>query len=294
MKFAGFIMTFCRKEIAIQSILKIFEQSVKPEELLIIDNDPEMSASLISSSLSHLPLSYIPMGYNAGPSGAAKKGLELLLAKGYDFVAWYDDDDPPYFEDVHEVLLKVLHDNPNCGCTGVVGQLFDRRKGLMKRVDDRQLEGDGYIEVDNIAGNMIKIINAALIRQHAITPEEKLFFGFEELDLDLQIKKYGYSLLVEKSIYRRHRALHKRVGIKLKKNVFKSDRQLKRDYYSTRNMLYLLKREHLFKAMLFTLARVIAKSIISFRYGLKYGLISIKYQSLALLHFVFSIYGKKV
>jgi GT2 family glycosyltransferase len=234
------------------------------------------------------------MGYNAGPSGAAKKGLELLVAKGYDYIGWYDDDDPPYFEDVHEVLLKVLYENPNCGCTGVVGQLFDRNMGLMKRVNDQQLNGDGCIEVDNIAGNMIKIINTAVIRQHTITPEEKLFFGFEELDLDLQIKRYGFSLLVDKSIYRRHRVLHQRVGVKVKKNLVKTGRQLKRDYYSTRNMLYLLKRERLFTAILYTLSRVVIKSVISFRYGLKYGLTSVKYQCLALLHFTFSIYGKKV
>jgi len=55
-----------------------------------------------------------------------------------------------------------------------------------------------------------------MIRKHQIFPDEKLFFGMEELDFDLKIKKIGYSLLVDRPFYHQHRLRGNRVAVPIR------------------------------------------------------------------------------
>lgn len=289
---SAFIITYKRVDIAKNTIQDYFQQSVIPDKLIIIDNDPDQSAQVLIDHLPHLPLEYHSMGFNAGPAGAAAAGLRILSGAGYNYILWIDDDDPPYFEDVVERLIQVMDTHPDCGCTGVVGQYFNLKSGLIRRVPNVELEGEGSIEVQNIAGNMIKLVNGDLIRKHTIVPEEKLFFGFEELDFDLQIQKTGYRLWVEKDLYRKHRQLHNRTGWAVQRGKRKSEALMKRDYYSSRNLLRILYREKLIQAFISTLFRIVYKSITGFRYGPTYGMKHLWYQFMATLHFLLNRYGK--
>jgi len=45
-----------------------------------------------------------------------------------------DDDDPPLFPDVLEILLKIAVNEPNCGCVGAVGQYYNNNSGKIIRV----------------------------------------------------------------------------------------------------------------------------------------------------------------
>jgi GT2 family glycosyltransferase len=74
------------------------------------------------------------------------------------------------------------------------------------------LQSDGVLKVDTIAGGMSKIVSGEMIRNHQIFPDEKLFFGMEELDFDLKIKKIGYRLLVDRPFYYQHRLRWNRVA----------------------------------------------------------------------------------
>jgi GT2 family glycosyltransferase len=288
---AAFVMTYKRPLIAKETIEKLFSQSVPPEKVLVIDNDEEESGREIVAQLYNLPIEYIAMGYNSGPAGAAKKGLEQLTSEGYQWIAWIDDDDPPYFPDVFKKLLQLAQINPKCSCVGVVGHYFDRKTGLTHRVPNSVLEGVGSIEIDTIAGNMIKLINSEVIKKNNVLPNEFLFFGFEELDYDLQMQKAGYKLLVDKALFLEHRIYHNRLHIE-KKAIKKSERQLIRDYYSSRNMLYILKKNRLLSALLYTFLRIAYKCVITFKFGFSHGILNLKYQSKAIFHFVISKYGQ--
>jgi GT2 family glycosyltransferase len=291
LKFAAFVMTYKRQVVAKQTIEALFNQTVSPEKVLIIDNDELQSGKIIQEQLAHLPIEYYAVGYNSGPAGAAAKGLQILAKEGYDWIAWIDDDDPPYFPDVFEKLLQLAQTNPKCGCVGVVGQYFDRKKALMKRVPNSLLDGNEILEVDTIAGNMLKIINAKLVNERLVLPDTSLFFGFEELDYDLQIQNAGYKLLVDKALFLQHRIYHNRLYIeKIAKK--KTERQLVRDYYSSRNMLYILKKNRLFRALFYTFLRIAYKCVITFKYGFSHGMLNLKYQSKAIFHFIFGSYGK--
>ena len=98
--YAAFIMTYRRPEILQDTINKLLNQTSPPQKILIIDNDPLKSAYTIAENNIHKNVDYLAVGYNSGPAGAAKRGLEVLSAKGFSWVAWIDDDNPPIFENI--------------------------------------------------------------------------------------------------------------------------------------------------------------------------------------------------
>jgi GT2 family glycosyltransferase len=284
--FAAFIMTYKRTAILEDTIRILYNQSHPPQKILIVDNDPAYSAKDIIAKFPDFKISYHATGYNAGPAGAAKAGLELLTKEGYQWIAWIDDDDPPLFEDTFEILLKSASKNKKCGCVGVVGQYFNRKNGVVIRVPDKELDGIGSFEVDNIAGNMSKIINADVCLKGKVYPDEKLFFGFEELDFDLRLQKSGYVLLVDKELYKKHRIYYNRIDIIHKRGKKKDINKLWREYYSTRNSMIILWKNAFYQALFFSFFRFFIKLFISFRYGLRYGILTCQMIIKAVFHFL--------
>jgi glycosyltransferase involved in cell wall biosynthesis len=285
--YAAFIMTYRRPEILNDTIVKLNNQTIPPSKILIIDNDPMNSASFVAEKHNQHNVTYFSTGYNAGPAGAAKIGLEMLSKEGFSWIAWIDDDNPPIFDNIFETLLNLANSLPKIGCVGTVGQCFNRNKGVMQRIPDDKLEGQGNIEVDNISGGMCKLVNTNIIIQEKIFPDEKLFYGFEELDFDLRIQNAGYHLLTDKELYKKHRLYYNRIGLQLERGKRKNVQSLWREYYSSRNILIILKKQKLYKALLFSITRSTIKIIIGFRFGLNYGFKNAKLISLALYHFLF-------
>lgn len=292
LKFAAFIMTFQRVSILEDTIRSLFEQSVPPQKILIVDNDAAQSAKCVATKFENFPVEYIPMGYNSGPAGAAKKGLEILSEQDFQWIAWMDDDDPPIFPNTFEILLQLANSNKNCGCVGNVGQRFNTKNGLMIRIPDALLDGNGTLEVDNIAGNMCKIVNADVCRLKNVYPDEDLFFGFEELDFDLRIKEAGYSILVDKVFYKKHRLYWSRTNLKIKKGTKKDEKRIWRDYYSLRNNLIILRKHALHRAVLASLMRAIIKMVSGYRFGFSYGFKNFQVVLKAVIHFIIGKKGK--
>lgn len=291
-QYAAFIMTYRRPDILKQTIDKLIEQRLPPHKILIIDNDPLKSASSVIENYSSDFIEYFSTGYNSGPAGAAKFGLENLSSKGFSWIAWIDDDNPPVFDDIFKRLIELGNSHNRVGCVGTVGQYFNQKKGIMERVSDIELDGSGFIQVDNIAGGMCKLINTNVVIEDKILPDEKLFYGFEELDFDIRLKNAGYILLTDKEIYKKHRILYNRMSFTLHRGSKKEISNLWREYYSIRNILFILKKQKFYKAIILTIARSILKLFFGFRYGIVYGFKNAKLISLALWHFIIDKTGK--
>lgn len=270
-KFAGFLMTYERADILEQTIEKILSQSIAPEKLLIVDNSESNATELMIKRLGNPVLVYHKVGKNSGPAGAAKVGLELLSKEGFDWIYWGDDDDAPIFEDTFKILLHTALSDEKCGCVGVVGQYFNRFTGFVKRVPNELLQLEGVLEVDTIAGGMSKIVNGEMIRECQIFPDEKLFFGMEELDFDLKIKKVGYKLLVDRTFYYKHRLRWNRVDVPNKSMRAKSNNALVREYYSIRNGLYIYQKNGLVSAWIIFFVYYAVKQVFSFKFGMTQG-----------------------
>lgn len=271
--FSAFIITYERPEILKKTVQKILEQTFPPEKILIIDNSKTALTQEVVASLNNLPIEYYRMGYNAGPAGAAKIGLSRLAAEGYEWIYWGDDDNPPDFDTAFESLLEIpqSHTNLSIGVLGAVGQFFNRSTGNIIRVEDSAIKTSNIIEVDSIAGGMSMIVNSEVIKRDVL-PEASLFFGFEELDFCLKVKKAGFKLVVSSELFLKSRTKYNRITFRPPLYAVKSYEGLSRQYYSIRNSLWILKWHNLYSAFFYQLMKAIIKCGIGFRYGFRYGL----------------------
>ncbi len=283
------MITYHRPEILKETIGKIFAQSYPPEFLWVIDNSENLETDHAIASLLDPRIRYHHMGYNAGPAGAAKKGLELCAKEGADWIYWGDDNDPPFRPDCFERLLAMRDENPFCGVLGSVGQFFDRKKGVIKRVQTRLLEKKKWIEVDYVAGGMCMLVSGTVAKA-GIAPNPDLFFGFEELDFCLRVNRKGYKLIVDTSLFLDARRQSGR--LEFERPVYQKKANLAREYYSLRNLLFISDsltlngmRNHLIKKWL-------AKMLFGFRYGIGYGASNFRMISLAFLHYFKGKKGK--
>lgn len=180
MKFAAFIMTYERPRVVLDTIEKLQSQTFPPSKILVVDNSESTDTETAIAALNHETVEYHGVGYNSGPAGAAKIGLEKLTAEGFDWIFWGDDDDPPLFEDACERLFETIKNNSDLkiGVVAAVGHYFNRRTGVIERVKDEELNGEGALSVQSAGGGQTMIVNSAVVKE-GVLPDENLFFGFE-------------------------------------------------------------------------------------------------------------------
>ncbi|MBA4301924.1 MAG: glycosyl transferase [Cyclobacterium sp.] len=282
MNFGGFLITYQRPEILVSTIHAIFAQTLPPQKLWIIDNSEDRETEQIIFGQNDSRLTYVRMGKNAGPAGAAAKGLEICGKAGLDWIYWGDDNDPPYSRDSFERLLKIRNENAFCGVLGAVGHFFDRKKGVIKRVQTKLLKKKEWIEVDYVAGGMCMLVSGDVARA-GIAPDRKLFFGFEELDFCLKAKRRGFSILVDCGLFLEARELHSRT--EYERPNYQKKKNLVREYYSLRNLLMISDSLTLNAMKKRLILKWMGKSIYGFRYGPAYGFRNFRMISLAFWHY---------
>jgi GT2 family glycosyltransferase len=285
----GFVITYNRSDIFLDTIEKIFGQSFPPQFIWIIDNSEDYLTQERITKLENPKIKYYRMGFNAGPAGAAKKGLELCYSDGADWIYWGDDNDPPFKQDCFERLLKIKDENPFCGVLGSVGQYFDRKKGVIKRVQSRLLHKKKYIEVDYVAGNMSLLVSKEVVSQ-GVLPNPDLFFGFEELDFCLKVKRRGFEIIVDCGLFLEAREQHGKLNFV--RPLYHKKANLVREYYSLRNLLYIADSLTIKSLKNRLMVKWFLKSLYGFRYGPIYGIKNFKYIFYAYVHYFKGIKGK--
>ncbi|RIW13089.1 glycosyltransferase [Algoriphagus lacus] len=274
-QFGGFIITYQRPEDLLNTINQVFAQSFPPQKLWIIDNSADQVTKTAIQNLNDPRLVYYAVGYNSGPAGAAKIGLEMLTKEGFQWIYWGDDNDPPPYPYTFERLFSLIQSNLHLkvGQVGVVGQRFDKNLGKTLRLKNIELEQSPVVAVDTISGNQSKIINSAVIREGILTSPE-LFFGFEELDFDLKMGSSGYLSLVDSRIFLELREKYQRAQFERPVYSKKSSNSISREYYSIRNLLWILRKNRMMVAYWINVGKSISKMLIGFRFGWNYGVLN--------------------
>jgi GT2 family glycosyltransferase len=293
-KFAAFIITRDRPKYLENTIHELKSQTIPPALILIVDNSETDLTSKQYGGASGDGIIYLHTGYNAGPAGGAYYGLKTLFEKGYDWVMWVDDDDPPKFNDMTEEMVKIIENNVDVklGMVGAVGERFDRKSAKTIRFRDQELKG--YLQVDTISGNMFPLVNRKVFEE-GILPDKNLFFGYEDLDFGLSLKRGKWQILVSGELHWRHRELAGRLGLKKVLYQRKKSNSLWREYYSTRSlMIILLYKEKRMLTALKYFFKTAVKSIYVFGYGFNYGIKNFRFLWLGLIHGLFSIKGQYI
>jgi GT2 family glycosyltransferase len=292
MQFSAFIMTYERPEIVLNTIQKLFEQTVPPQKILVVDNSASYTTKEAINNLNDTRVEYKRVGYNSGPAGAAKIGLQQLKSEGYAWIHWADDDDPPKFNDCFEILLKLV--NSKVGIIGAVGTKFDWNTGLTKRYKDSELHG--LLPVDAIGGGYCMIVNAKAVVDETL-PDENLFFGMEEFDFCQRVKRAGFEVCVPGELMYRYRAVNNKLGVEKKPSLIprKEYTQLHREYYSYRNAIYLMKHTYKKNNVMYRyIIRVIGKMGFGYVKGFKFGYKNMILLSKAIIHGMSGKMGKGI
>jgi GT2 family glycosyltransferase len=273
---AAFIITYNRPEKLRETIAKLSSQSAAPSLILVVNNGSEVGLDGVSA-LTKIEQHVMPS--NVGPAGAAHWALTELTSRGYAWLQWVDDDDPPRIVTLNERLLqsiKALNDD-NIGIIAPVGSYFDQKKGVAVRVTDAQLSKQLYLDLHTVAGNQCMLINADAVRKGAL-PAKELFFGFEETSFCLAVLKAGFRIVVPADLFKEYRSLSNRWGLS-KADIRKTEVPAWRNYYSTRNLIYLFAYKYRrLSTVLMIIVRVLPRSFYYlFSRGVKRGLQEIYY-----------------
>jgi GT2 family glycosyltransferase len=288
-RFGGFIITYHRTEILMNTLDLVFNQSLKPEVIWIIDNSEDSHTFSALIKRDNPRIKYYSMENNAGPAAAAKKGLELCGMEDLDWIYWGKDNDPPQHPDTFEKLLSVKDENPYCGILGSAGYFFDHKKGEIKRIQSRLLERKKSLEVEVIVGGMSMLVQKEVVKA-GIFPNPDLFYGYEELDFCLKAKRRGFTMMVHCGLFMDLRVKNYRSDFESLLNEKKNN--LVREYYNLRNLLYISDELTLGEMKKRLIRKWIGKSIYGFRYGPVYGTKNFRYIFLAFLHYYKGIKGK--
>lgn len=266
-------MTYRRPVILAETIRAIQAQTRPPDRLLIVDNDPAESARPVAEAAG---VGYLALGENTGPAGAAAAALRALSSEGWEWIWWGDDDNPPTRPDALERLL-VLGEReaartgvPPLGGVSSTGERWDWGNGRSVRLQDHEL-CDSVIEIDVFAGNHNPMLRREVIEVVGL-PNALLFFGFEEREYALRIRKAGFRLVVSGEDVLALRRYYGFINKPRRRRVFRPLSGVWRDYYSYRNSIYI-HREVLGRPLhaLRTAARAVGKAIVSYRNGWNYG-----------------------
>lgn len=280
---AAFVIAYERTEFVLGTIKNIFEQQPKPVKILIVDNSITDQVFSVVKACQDYQVSFFSLKENVGPAGAAKTGLQQLTDEGFDWIYWGDDDDPPTDPKTFERLLEIASENPKAGIVGKVGGKFIPSRARTRVFSNAEL--NPVTEADYVTGGKQMIVSAKLVKA-GVLPNPKLFFGFEELDFCLRAKDAGFSVLIDGQaiLEARSRNGNSDPSYRWRGNSYGRKDQLNRQYYSLRNLLYILNSRNEWLGYFFLLAKTIGKMVLSFRYGIGYGSNFCKSQALAVLH----------
>jgi glycosyltransferase involved in cell wall biosynthesis len=240
----GVLVTY-RRPRELEVMLDRLADQRRPLDLLtVVDNSPTPEAERLVDRyrLAGHEAVYLPAPGNLGPAGAVALAMGRLLdsAADDDWVVLLDDDNPSESPEQLAELLdfarRMRRRDPRLGAVGLVGARFDWRRGRLVRIRDQELSGP--VPVDYIGSGQFPLYRVPAVR--AVGPfKAELFFGFEELEYGLRLRRSGWSLYVEGERLREQRLRAGRLGLSGAPSRRLAPLTWRR-YYGLRNLIHIL------------------------------------------------------
>jgi len=211
--------------------------------LIVVDNGHDDKTREIVQESWGSDFEYVAPTENLGPAGGFAVGMRAALetADDADWLLMLDDNDPPPTS-TSIAELRCFADTavalePLTAGVGLGGPRWDPRRGRMAKIPDEHLHG--LVEVEYFGAGRLPMYRAGVIRKEGVAQSE-LFFGFEELELALRLRRGGYHLYASGAVMRRRRASEPKNWDK--PSVALSRSVSWRDWYAIRNFVYVQKR----------------------------------------------------
>jgi glycosyltransferase involved in cell wall biosynthesis len=242
-RFGAFVMTYNRPDQLAATVASMLAQSRPPDHVLIVDNGSDDRSEAVSRQFGR-SVAYHRFDDNRGPAGAAAYAIARLAASGFDWIGWFDDDDPPQTSDALDVLiyLGAAHRDRPIGAVGAVGSRWNWETGRLVRLTDEELHGT--LSVDAIGGSSQLVLSRAAVAAVGL-PNPDLFFGLEEIEYCLRFRRAGFHLLVDGSLMKRYRTARGRRNVQVARRPIPRVpyHSIWRQYYTTRNYIFLTRQQ---------------------------------------------------
>ncbi len=291
LNFAAFIITYKRPEILNNTIKNLLSQQYPPSEILIVDNSPDRFTEELITKLDNPKITYFRVGHNSGPAGASKIGLKILAEKGFKWIYWGDDNNPPrdefVFKRMFECLSILENDKKKIGVISGKGGSLNTFTGRISSLLNSYLKKAEIVEADVFPGGHTVIVNSKIVEDNLL-PDENLFFAFEDLDVSLKLRKAGYKIFIDaKTWYELRRAYGDTSDNYRPRKINFGNKKIywNREFYSTRNLLHIFYYQHMVLPFLFQLIKTFLKMPYGFKYGIRYGWKNLKIQLSAVVDF---------
>lgn len=243
----GLLLTFRRQHLLPLALEAIRAQTTSLDQLLVIDNENSPATRAVverfRASWERTELLYTATPTNLGPAGGWAFGMRQVLehAGDHDWIMPLDDDDPPKaaddFQRMIDFAVTSRTRDARLAAVGIVGARVHCSTGLILRVPDDELHG--AVPVELVGSGHLALYQASALR--AVGPfDERLFFGYEELDLGLRLRRAGYRVVAHGDLWRERReaAGHLNTTRPLSLVCLVGWRR----YYSIRNYLHIMKQ----------------------------------------------------
>jgi GT2 family glycosyltransferase len=198
---------------------------------------------MVAAAAALLSVEYVASPENLGPAGGLRLGLAHIQERASpdDWVALLDDDNPPadpnWIAETHRFADSLREADPRVGMVGIGGGRFDRRNARIVRLAEDELTGP--VDVDFVPGNALPVLSVRALRD-AGPPDEQLFFGMEEVEFGLRLKRHGYRVVLDGQRLLARRKRVGRTGDAVPRAARKSN--VWRRYYAVRNQIWLARR----------------------------------------------------
>ncbi len=235
------LVTFKRPELLDLMLAAVARQTRQPDQLIIVDNG---SDSGVADRAQAIGATYVDSLENIGPAGGIAIGMERVLqqAQDDDWLLLLDDNDLPLWDDLIERLVSfgetTLAADPRTAGVGVRGAVYRPKVGIYRRLSDDELVG--RVPVDVIHGGWFPLYRVGAIRQVGVF-DRSLWFGFEEGEYGLRLRRAGFSLYADGERWLEARRAQGELGQRMRPRT-PLETPAWRRYYSVRNAVVLARR----------------------------------------------------
>ncbi len=208
------VVTFNRKELLIEAVQSLLNQTESPQRVIVIDNcstdgTPELfKQTFDQESKVDGRLKYVRLPENVGGSAGFYRGLEEAKKEQAEWIS-LSDDDAIFAKDYFALLNRAAMDHPDqrvlTGTVRLASGPIDspHRERLtstatlsVKPVADAEYTHDFNCDIFSFCGVVLK---RSLIDQIGM-PEKDYFIRFDDFEYAVRARKYGTFLNVSKAL----------------------------------------------------------------------------------------------
>ena len=244
MKIIAIIVTYNRLELLKQSIDAVLAQTVKPESLIVIDNNSTDGTKEFLDNFKDDALKAIHLEENIGGAGGFSYGIKMAVREGCDWV-WIMDDDTIPERNALEELTYVAQKNPDAGYLSSRALWTDGDMHVMncqwmpnKKVINKNTPIDTPLRIKS-ASFVSLMINAKAIMEVGL-PYKEFFIWCDDSEYTSRIFEAGYPCYyVGKSV-----VIHKTATNYMPSLADAPKETAWKFYYNMRNNVFLRRKKY--------------------------------------------------